>query len=127
MNTRAQAFWSGKAILEDWLGEGGVPVPREQAESRAATCVACPKNWEGDWWTLVSREVVHVVLERKRAKEAMKLETSRDVQLHFCRVCLCDLPTKVHVPMKHIAKHTSEDVWKDLPSNCWMLRERQAT
>jgi hypothetical protein len=121
---RLQAAGVGVATLKDWLGVGGVPVVQDQAEQRASVCKTCPKNKPGNWWDWISREVAHVILSFRRAKAALNLRVKCEEDLHFCEVCHCDLKTKVWVPMERIAKHTSEKVWSELPSWCWLQADK---
>lgn len=114
---------NGWRILRDWLGEGGLPVTPQLAEQRAEVCVQCPKNVRSDWLTRVSGAVAKAVLEQRRAKTALAITVPQESELGTCDVCLCNLALKVHVPLPHIIKHTSHQVWSELPTNCWIKRE----
>jgi hypothetical protein len=121
---RLQAAGVGVATLKDWLGVGGVPVVQEQAEQRASVCEICPRNKRGTPWDRLGGAIVQVILNQRRAKGVLHLRVKSEEDLHFCEVCRCHLPTKVWVPMEHIAKHTSEKVWSELPEWCWMQAEK---
>lgn len=121
---RLESIGIGSRILFDWLGDGGKPVPQEQSDSRAATCRSCPHNWEGDWFNKLTAEVVSVVMMQRRAKMGLGLHVKDENGIHFCEVCQCHLPTKVHVPLKHIESYTPEQVWSELPEICWMKKEK---
>lgn len=127
---RVKASVTGSSILLEWLGEGGVPVSQDQAEERAMVCKhggeegkPCPKNWHGDWWSRITKEVALAVMETRRTKFHLDLHISNEDLLGTCRVCLCDLQTKPWVPLKHIINHTSDEVWKELPPHCWIKTE----
>lgn len=112
------------ATLKDWLGDGGIPVRQPLAETRASICEICPKNQPGNWWDRLARDVVQIILAQRRAKEALNLHVKCEDDLHFCDVCHCHLPTKVFVPIEHIAKRTNEQTWEELPNWCWMQAEK---
>ena len=40
---------AGIGVVVDWLGSGLRPVDKTLAESRAGTCVECPKNGDPNW------------------------------------------------------------------------------
>lgn len=114
---------AGARILGDWLGAGMEPVASSLAESRAAICLECPKNVRGNWRTMVTGAVAEAVKEQAEMKGRIELATPQDHELGTCGVCLCHLPLKVWVPLSHIAEHTSEQVWSELPEWCWMRKE----
>lgn len=122
--TRLQALGVGMNVLADWLGEGRKPVPQEQADARASVCASCPHNWDGDWFNKLSGNIVAIVMQQRRAKVGLGLHVKDEALIHFCEVCQCHLPVKVHVPLRHIEDYTPEQVWRELPQECWMKKER---
>ena len=113
----------GAAVILDWLTSGGAPVAQELAEKRAATCVACPKNVPGDWYTVKPAEIIKATLE---ARKDLKLETSQGEKLKSCDVCKCLMPLKVFTPLAFILSHTKPEVMNEFPSNCWIYRRDAA-
>lgn len=115
----------GARILDDWLGAGGLPADPALAESRSVVCEPCPNNVKGDWKALVTGAVAEAVLEQRRVKTQLNITVSNEDNLGTCAVCLCHLALKVHVPMAHIQKYTSDAIWSELPEFCWMKKERK--
>jgi len=114
---------SGKAILTEWLGEGGVPVRGELANQRAATCAACPKNKAGDWTSFFTAPAADMIRRKLELRHDLNLSTPDDDKLVVCDACLCPLKLKVHTPLKHILNHTSAEVRAELDPGCWVLSE----
>lgn len=117
-------------VLKDWLGEGGVPVSPEQANSRALACASgddgrpCANNIEAGWWDRnVKHPIAVEIIRQLEVKTRLKIETHFDNDLHVCRVCRCCLPLKVHVPIKFVAQHTSPEMVSAMPQFCWQLKE----
>ena len=122
-----RATASGAATLNDWLGEGGVPVADWQAEARAETCEQCPLNREPFWWEHAKNKIAETVKERLVTKNKMDLRVSNEDDLGICKPCGCVLPLKVWVPIKHIRDHTSPEVFEALPqTNCWLRAELES-
>jgi len=125
---KAKKIWGGIRTLNDWIDTGTPPVPKEQAEARAAVCAVCPKNGKGDftgWFTKPASEVITKQLERL---SVLKLSTSQDKEINLCEVCLCPLKLKVHTPIKHIKEHMAGPVIIELKAvpNCWIPKELDA-
>lgn len=117
----AERLVNGKDALLAWLGEGGKPVEKEEAERRAKICSVCPKNGKAElsWFTKMASEAIRVALN---IRNDMGLQTSVDDKLDCCQACLCPLRLKVHTPMKHILKHLTPEVKADLDPGCWILQ-----
>lgn len=114
---------AGVKTLLDWLGSGGRPVEREQAESRASICETCPQNGTGDWTRFFTAPASEAIRRQLEIKGAMKLRTSKDHALGVCAGCLCPLKLKVWCPLPHILRSTDPSVLSKLDSRCWILRE----
>jgi len=119
---------NGVQILKDWLGDGAKTVPAEMAQSRADVCTGrlsgrpCPHNVNGGF--SITAEIAKTIHEQVEQKNHLSLRVEGEDKLFSCNVCLCHLPLKVQVPFDTIAARTPEPVWQDLPSFCWMKRER---
>lgn len=119
-------------ILAEWFGEGGEPVARELAISRAHICAGirdfgpCEQNTAANWWqTHLSdpiAQVITTVLEYKK-KTDIHLPVGLDEQLEMCKTCGCCLRLKVWTPIKHIANHTTVEQLKNYPGFCWIKNE----
>lgn len=111
----------GTGVVLDWLTSGGMPVAQELANRRAVTCVACPKNVEGSWYTVAPAELIKATLE---ARKDLKLETPSDAALKSCDVCKCLMRLKVWVPLEHITKNTKPEIMREFPQDiCWIARK----
>lgn len=122
---RAKKIWSGVRTLEEWIDSGAPPVPVEHAERRAAVCVKCPMNTQGDftsWFTVPAAGAIKRQIQRLQER---KLATSQDDKLNVCSVCLCPLKLKVHTPLEYIKAHMIESVLGDLRAvpGCWVVAE----
>lgn len=110
----------GTAVVLDWLSSGGSPVEQELANKRAATCVACPKNVSGSWFTVAPAELIKSTLE---ARKDLKLETPNDAALKSCDVCKCLNRLKVWCPLSHIVAKTRPEIMAAFPNTCWIKCE----
>ncbi len=108
---------SGAGVIMDWLGSGGVPVAKELAEKRAAVCVACPMNQDGDWFTDKASELIR---SQVGAKNDLSLTTSVDDKLKTCVACKCPMVLKIWTPLAHIKAHLKDEVRKELHPSCWI-------
>lgn len=113
----------GGAILSEWLGAGGVPVPQTVAETRSKTCETCPENIAPNWWEKNKGKIAEAIKRHLGIKHEMALKVSNERKLHMCKVCGCCISTKVWVPIEHIAHHTSTAQIKEFPSHCWIVKE----
>jgi hypothetical protein len=114
-------------IRHEWLGEGGEAVPIEQAQARADICTGrlsgkpCPNNYQGSWlYNVVTAIVINSQLELRRA---MSINVEGEESLKVCEVCGCRLQLKVHVPFRHIYRHTTPEQLSKYPDFCWQQKE----
>lgn len=117
---------AGVKVLLDWLGSGGRAVPKEQAEKRAATCVLCPQNKDGDWTAMFTKPVSEMLRLQLGIKNDLKLATSKDAELHVCQACSCPLKLKVFAPIKHIVDNMDAESQARLQLKdpvCWIRQE----
>lgn len=117
---------AGPKLLSEWLGNGGVPVDNNLAESRAKVCTNCPQNQKGDWTSFFTVPTAAFIRAQLSMRQDMALATSSDERLGVCVACGCPLKLKVHVPASHIKKYTSEAVRKALDPQCWIPPEIDA-
>lgn len=107
----------GTAVVLDWLQSGGAPVAQELANRRAETCVACPRNVEGSWYTVAPAELIRATLS---ARSDLKLATPSDDRLKSCDVCKCLMRLKVWTPLEFILQRTKAEIMAEFPQNCWI-------
>jgi hypothetical protein len=110
-------------VLKSWLGDGGVPVSPDLAESRAKVCAVCPKNLAGDWMTFFAGPAVALLQKQLELKNGKDMKTSVDASINVCDACGCVLKLKVHVPLQHVAENMSDEVKGKLDGACWILGE----
>jgi hypothetical protein len=109
----------GMNPLIEWLGSGGHPVDRAEAERRAAICTTCPLNVAPLWWEQMLKdpiaEAMRITLE---IKNKMNLTVDNEDSLHVCRACGCCTRLKVWSPLAIIKEHTPKSV--NFPPHCWI-------
>lgn len=118
----------GAIILKEWLGEGGIPVAQNLAQSRADVCLkhggnGCPANARKTMWSWLSVPVANTVLRWIEHKNKMNLHVDGEENLGTCSACLCELTVKIWCPMKHIQEHSDPRVIEQMPSHCWVKSE----
>lgn len=113
----------GVKVLLDWLGSGLVPVDLPLAESRAATCVACPMNKQGDFFQRIEASVARRIKNTIELKNSMSLKTTQEDKLFTCQACDCWMPLKVWTPLKHIIETDTPEHRTQLDPKCWILSE----
>lgn len=124
LSTEIANDMAGVEILKDWLGDGGIPVPVEQAEARAQICVGCPQNVQPGWWERnLKLRVAQVIRHQLELKADMSLMVPGEEALGMCRVCGCCNSLAVHVPVVHLKNHTSKRVLEAFPDTCWKKKE----
>jgi hypothetical protein len=116
---------SGLAVLQDWLGEGGVPVDKDKAAERAQVCVRCAENTAPLWWEKAKDMIAWFIRKQLEFKHRMELSTEHDDKLHMCACCGCCARLKVHVPAEHIKAHTTQETMDSFPAHCWIKKELQ--
>lgn len=120
---KVKKVWQGVQSINDWLDSGGAAVPIEQAEKRAATCVACVQNGKGgleEWFTKPAAAAIKMQIGKLTDR---KLSTTQDEKLNVCTACLCPLKLKVHTPLAHISGNMGEETRRALYPGCWILSE----
>ncbi len=111
----------GRKILRDWLGDGGQPVPLDQAQARANTCLGCPHNYKGSWvWNMATSLAI---ASQMRMRQIMAISLFGEANLAVCDICGCQLKLKVHVPFHHIYRHTPDEMFAKYPAHCWQKHE----
>lgn len=114
---------AGIGLLIDWLGQGAKPVTPDQANARAAVCVQCPLNQEGNFWQRLEAKSAEALKKTMEIKKDMDLSTPWDDQLHSCQACDCWNPLKVWVQASMIKKHMDVETRSRLHPSCWIFKE----
>lgn len=97
--------------LKNWLSQGAQWVPADEAERRAAICVACHENKS-------LKMCLGCTQLKWLAERAGMPTTSKDAELRSCRVCGCVNSIAVHVP-----KDALETDGLAFPANCWKAKQ----
>jgi hypothetical protein len=93
--------------LKNWLSQGAQWVPQEEAERRAAICVACKENRH-------AKLCLGCTGLRWLAERSGMPSSSRDPELQSCRRCGCQNRIAIHVP-----KEALDTTGVTFPSHCW--------
>lgn len=115
---------AGLELINDWLGDGGVPVKKELAESRALICETCPENRPGKIWEVIKHMAAMWIRREMEIKHTLDLKLSNEDNVGMCRACGCCNRLKVWTPLRHINEHTSKEVFDRFPKHCWIIKEQ---
>lgn len=117
-------------IRRDWLGEGGEPVAPELSQARADVCTGrltgkrCPSNYQGSWlYNIVTSIVINSQMKLRRI---LNLKVEGEDTLRTCEICGCKLALKIHVPFRHLYRHTTPEQFSKFPDFCWLQKELKA-
>lgn len=117
---------NGESVLRDWVGDGMIPVPLEQAQSRANTCADCIFNQEKVPLAFISGPIAEIIHAQLKKKSEMGVLVNNEDALRNCAICGCVLKLKVHVPLRHILEGTPDamiDKFRQQANHCWLVRE----
>lgn len=117
---KAKAYTNGARILSDWVGDGGIVAPKEQAQERAGTCLGCKHNQPG---MKLAESVSAAIQEEVELKNAMELRVIGERSLHTCELCLCPLRLKVWTPLSYLTKYKKSEEIQKFPAHCWIRTE----
>jgi hypothetical protein len=118
---------TGVAALSDWIGQGGTPVPPEEAQRRATICLTCPLNQNQQ------KGMAFAAIQFRRfiaSKNQANLHIVGEENLKVCTGCNCYLPLKCWIPMENITPYLSEESMvkmREAKPDCWQLPENQTT
>ncbi len=116
---------NGAAIIDDWIGSGGMPVPLPHAEARAFICKSCPLNVSRNWWhTFFTNPIARAIRKTVEIKNQIGLSVSCEDELGMCKGCGCAIKLKVHVPIEHMKAHHKPEYKYD--PRCWVTKEMEA-
>lgn len=112
----------GNTIIE-WIKSGAEAVPAELAEKRAAVCVSCPKNAQGDLTSFFTVPASNAIRAALNSRKEMNLSTTQDDKLGICSACSCPLPLKLHLKLESILPKMPKESFDALAENCWIRTE----
>lgn len=123
VQTRSGWSFDFQSVLQGTLTLGrflirdhGKKVEYAEAERRAAICVGCVYNQNPIGCTNCSMGAL-----REAAKTVVNGEpTTYDSKLMSCKICMCNLKAKIHLPLNTLKKYMSEDQMSALPDFCWL-------
>jgi len=124
----AHKIFDGVKAIQAWQADGAVAVNKELAESRAAVCVECPLNGQGDFSKWFTKPAAAAIARQVEWLTGQNLRTSQDDKLNICEACLCAMKLKVHLPIKYIKMGLTPAVIEELRKgkDCWKVKESEA-
>ena len=109
------------AIYRDLFGPDGKVVAKEEAERRAAVCVACPQNdVAGGLRKYFVKEAAREIMMVAGMLKDMNATTSLDAKLGVCQSCQCPLGAKVFIEAHVLKKNLKPEQISKLDPNCWI-------
>ena len=123
---------AGLALIKDWLGAGGKPVPQTQSDHRAYICAngnaggPCQMNCSPHWWNFIENSknaIAQTILAELEVKNHLHLKSASEDSIWMCRPCGCCLKLKVWTPIEHIKAHTRPEQLSEFPNYCWIKKE----
>lgn len=121
---------NGLSLIDDWLGDRGVPVAPILANFRAQRCIhgndgkPCPRNVEPNWWDRVKSMIAETIRLELEIKNRLNMHTDEEESLNMCGACGCCMKLKVWTPIEHIKNHTSKEQLAKMPEHyCWIRKE----
>jgi hypothetical protein len=126
---KVKNIWSGLRTIGEWLDANGPVVDQQLADARAATCVACPLNGQGEFGKWFVAPAAAAIKRQVEKIQGRGLKTASDEKLGVCEGCTCAMKVKCWVPIGFIQRHTSDETMDALRkgNNCWQIRELAAS
>lgn len=121
---RVSSIDRGAEVISDWLGEGGIPVDQQLAQSRADICLKCQHNRQGP---ALIEAVAYAIRKHIEVKNHLNMRVDGEKSLHECGVCLCALRLKVWVPISLIKRQMldrEEQKFIEANPQCWQANEK---
>ncbi len=114
---------AGMATLLEWDAAGMPHVEQVEADARAHTCAACPRN---DRTKSLRERFTEQVAAKFHARfermNQLNLRTPDDDKLMVCQSCLCPLRDKVWMPKELVLKRLKPEQKAELHESCWILK-----
>ena len=125
VRSRVAAAAAGVRTIYEWIRSKEEAVPAELANARAARCVACPLNEQGnlaDYFQTAAAAAIKSELEQRKEWD---LTTPDDAKLGVCQGCFCVNSLSVHSPIEIKLKHLPKDAFDALHPDCWVRSEKK--
>lgn len=117
---------AGIGLYLEWFGQAG-PVAVEQAERRAAVCLACPQNNTKLSIAQHFNQIVASNLMKVMGMlNDMSLHTSNEDKLGVCEACSCPTASKAWSPLGIILNHLRPESKAALDQRCWITSEEKS-
>lgn len=114
----------GASVLNDWLGDGALPVDAQLANNRANICRNCPFHVEPNWWHRVFKDpVARAIRKHIEVKNKVGLSVLFEEFMAMCSRCGCATRLKVWTPIEHIKAHHKPE--HNYPAECWVKKEME--
>lgn len=114
--------WNWVKSVGRMVLSGAEYVPQEEADRRAAICVACPLNVD----VVNGCGQCHSLVEAM-TPDMQKRSTAHDGRLRSCAVCKCFNRVQVHFPLAVLARNDTPERQAAYPSFCWKSESHKAT
>ena len=108
-----RVLFSGMQVFTTWVSAGMPLVSKEEANRRAAICVACPMQADVPGCRTCSRMARTIMRMQPKAK------TQHDRRLKNCMICKCVNQAQVWAPEKYLSIGVTDDMMEQFPSECW--------
>lgn len=118
---RVKHMADGASIIREWLGEGGQTVPYEQAQSRAVTCIACPKNQVDA--APATDAIARAIRRHLEVQNDLQLRVNGEKSLGECSVCHCQTKLLIWCPLEVIKRRMEAGELEKHPTQCWKRTE----
>ena len=116
---RAKQMVNGAVIWSEWLGPNKYPVDYETAQSRALTCLECPKHVKGN---AVTESVAVAIKRQMELKKHLNLRVQGEKRLMTCGACQCPLRLKIWEQLSRVLPAPNE--WDKYWEKCWLKTEK---
>jgi len=111
---------TGTKTLGQWLLNGAKRVEIDEANRRASICAGCQENISPEGCTSCNMSVLKRLVEQVVPGSVV---TQYNDQLKSCNVCGCALKAKVVIDGDIIRDNLPSDIYKQLPSHCWVKND----
>lgn len=109
------------SMYADLFGTQGKVVSRDEAEARAAVCVACPLNdASGGLKKYFVTETARELMALFGMLNDMDLKTSLDDKLGVCTACSCPMRAKAWIDGAILKKNIPKEDIAKLHPDCWI-------
>jgi hypothetical protein len=116
---RVKNLANGAVTIVEWLGEGGIVVDYQTAQSRAITCLKCPQNQKGD---IVTSTVAMAIKRHLEVKNLLNLKVQGEKKLGQCKVCRCVIRLLIWEEQSRVKEQLKYEDQSQYPAECWKIK-----